>query len=387
MPYYHNIELSHDDPFLNLKEFPIVDKDLLRENKYEFKSESLNPKSTHNVTTGGTSGKPFSFLLDDSAYGAEWAFIMHGWRRVGYSPGDQMITFKGNNYENTDREKYWEYNPIYNTYEFSPFHLNSNTIDHYIQKIQNINPDYIHGYPSAITKFAKLSQDNSKHLPNITAVLAASENVYQTQREIIEDTFNTRLFSHYGQSEKVALAAECEYSNDYHFYPQYGVTEILDDDGQEVSIGERGEIVATGFLNKSMPFIRYRTGDYAIKGSVGDCPCGREYRTVESLQGREEKERTIFIDESNEVPIHTIYYTMHGSTLDGVSSIQFYQENPGEITIRIEPHSDSTAVDPDEIIDDLQGKLGEDFNIEINFVESIDLTESGKKKLLIQEYE
>lgn len=386
VPYYQGITLDNDDPFLNLGKFPIIDKKTIREDLDKFKSDSVEPKNTYNITTGGTSGEPFSFILDDSSYGAEWAFIMFGWERVGYSPGDQLITFKAINYKRTDDDVYWKYNPIYNTYEFSPYHLKPENIDSYIRKIKQIGPEYIHGYPSAITKLANLAQNSSISIPEISGVLAASENVYKTQRNIIENTLDTRLFSHYGQSEKVALGAECEHSSQYHLYPQYGVVEILDEEGNEVSVGETGEIVATGFLNNAMPFIRYRTDDYATKGEIGNCSCGRQYRILTSIKGREEKERSIYINDSHKVAIHLIYYAMHGSALDCVSAIQFYQEVPGELTLRIVPQENPDSVNQNKIINSIQGKVGADFRVNIQFVESVELTESGKKKLLIQEY-
>ncbi|WP_440771397.1 phenylacetate--CoA ligase family protein [Natronorubrum sp. DTA28] len=386
VPYYQDQSLPHEDPFRNLKVFPIVEKEEIRNRKEEFESTSSPSKQAHKITTGGTSGEPFAFTLADSAYGKEWAFIMHGWKRVGYSPGDQLITFKAISYGDTEEGKYWKYNPIYNTYEFSPYHLTIDNIDKYVRKINAIGPDYIHGYPSAITKLANLVEESPREFPDIEGVLAASENVYQTQREIIEEALNTRLFSHYGQSEKVALAAECEQSNKYHLYPQYGVTEILDEDGNEVAVGETGEIVATGFLNRAMPFIRYKTGDYATKGQIGACSCRRQYRVLQSIQGREEKERSIYVDESHEVAIHLIYYAMHGSTLDSVSSIQFYQQAPGEIVVRIEPRDDPDSIDTGGIINAFKGRLGEEFGVDIEFVDRVELTNSGKKQLLIQDY-
>lgn len=386
VPYYENITLT-DDPFRSLERFPIVDKEIIRNNREEFKSTAYDSDNTHRVATGGTSGEPFTFLLDDTVYGKEWAFIMTGWHRVGYTPGDQLITFKGLDYEGSDEGKYWKYNPIYNTYEFSPYHLTSENIDKYIDKINEINPKYIHGYPSAIVKLANFVQDEYNNFPDIDGVLAASENVYQVQREKIENVFDTRLFSHYGLSEKAVLAAECENSTQYHLYPQYGITEILDQKGDEINVGETGEIVATGFLNRSMPFIRYRTDDYATKSTIGGCSCSREYRTLESIKGRKEKERSIYIDESNEVALHTVYYVMHGNTLDGINSIQFYQELPGKMTVRIEPKDDQKKINTDEIIDSIKNKLGSKFEIDIRFVDSVELTDSGKKQLLVQEYE
>ncbi|MCY4732136.1 hypothetical protein KY092_16390 [Natronomonas gomsonensis] len=385
VPYYQEIELTHENPFVDLKKFPVVNKETIRNQKDAFKSEEYSAKNTYEIATGGTSGKPFSFILDDSTYGEEWAFIMTGWSRIGYSPGDKLISFRGVDYPKADEGKFWNYHPIYNTYEFSPFHLTEDNLDQYLSKIQKIDPDYIHGYASAITKLARLVEHNRDEFPAICGILAASENIYEAQREIMENTFNTRVFSHYGLSEKVALAAECEESSNYHFYPQYGVTELLNEEGQEVEVGETGEIVATGFLNHSMPFIRYRTGDYAEKQGINTCSCGREYLIANEIRGREQRERSLYIDESNKIPIYFIYFTLHRGSLDNVNSIQFYQKTPGEVTVRIEPDGAPDTVNKEKIIQSLKNKLGCGFEVDIEFVRQIKLTESGKKQLLIQD--
>lgn len=384
VPYYQEIDLPYEDPVQNLKHFPIVDKSTMRNHKEEFMSAAAHSTGTHEVTTGGTSGEPFSFTLSDDVYGKEWAFIMFGWRRVGYSPGDQLITFKSVSYEQADQGKYWKYNPIYRTYEFSPFHITNENVEGYVEKIWDIDPKYIHGYPSAVTKLARYVQEKDLSFPKIKGVLAASENLYQRQRETIESVFRTRVFSHYGQSEKVALAAECEDSTNYHLYPQYGYTEILDEQDNEVSVGGTGEVVATGFLNRAMPFIRYRTDDYATKGAVGGCSCGRAYRILPEIQGRVEKERKIYITAENGVPIGRVYYSMDHETLKGVGTIQFYQERPGEIVVRVVPQGSADLVDEKRITRSIETKLGDDFEVKIKFMKDVELTDAGKKQLLIQ---
>jgi len=387
VPYYRNVDLKHDDPYRNLKEFPIVDKETIRKNPEMFISNVVNEVNTYHVTTGGTSGEPFEFRLDNSTYGEEWAFIMTGWRRMGYEPDDQMISFKAVSYERADEGIFWKYNPLYNTYEFSPFHLTPENITEYVKKINKIDPKYIHGYPSAITTLANHVNNTNAQFPPIDGVFAASENVYNRQREIIENAFNTRVFSHYGQSEKVALAAECEYTSSYHAYPQYGYTELLNDAEKEVDVGETGEIVATGFLNTYLPFIRYRTGDYAVKGPIGDCKCGRAYRVLPEIQGREEKERMVYVDSNHTVAIHLLYYSMHGNALQNINSVQFYQEIPGELLVRIVPQTSSKDVNQQKITDSIKQKVGSKMSVKIEFVNNIELTESGKKKLLIQNIE
>jgi hypothetical protein len=41
-------------------------------------------------------------------------------------------------------------------------------------------------------------------------LLTGSENVYDDQRAVIERVFQRRLFSWYGHSEKLVMAAECD---------------------------------------------------------------------------------------------------------------------------------------------------------------------------------
>jgi len=62
------------------------------------------------------------------------------------------------------------------------------------------------------------------------------------------------------------------------------IVEILRE-GQPVAEGETGEVVVTGLHTYSMPFIRYRTGDIATRGS-NSCACGQPFSTLLDIQGR-----------------------------------------------------------------------------------------------------
>src|SRR5690606_38406780 len=48
----------------------------------------------------------------------------------------------------------------------------------------------------------------------------------------------------------------------------------------------RGEILATGFANRAMPLLRYRTGDVATLRQGAHCPCGRARPLIEGIDGR-----------------------------------------------------------------------------------------------------
>ena len=215
-------------------------------------------------------------------------------------------------------------------------------------------------------------------LPSPKVILCGSENLYAWQRRKAEDVFKCRVFSWYGQSEKVVLAGECDKSSEYHIFPQYGITEVIRHDGKSVSReGEMGEIVGTGFSNYAMPFIRYKTRDVAVLTNR-KCECGRAYRLLNRIEGR--MQDFVVSKTGHLIPMTTIPY----SFVNNVRQFQFYQERPGEVTLRIVRMPAYTEKDSQFIIRTLREKLGDEVDFSIEFVEDIARTETGKYLYLVQ---
>jgi len=382
IPFYSNINLT-GDPFRDIKRFPIVNKDTIQQNLSDFISNNMARYKAHLVTTGGTSGRQLRFYLDNSVYAKEWAFMITLWERVGYKLGDRIISIRGVEFRRTDRGIYWQKQPVYNALELSPFHMNPETLPLYIEKIKEWRPRFIHGYPSAITILAKyILNSDVKGLPRIKGLLLASENLYPWQRKLLEEAFKARAFSWYGQSEKVILAGECEFSSKYHVFPEYGYTELLGRDGSVIEEpGEEGELVGTGFLNYAMPFIRYRTGDYAKLSEEQACACGRHYKLIEDVKGRWLQEMVVGKHGSL---ISLTALNIHSNELNKVYNFQFFQDKPGEVTLRLKVNKSFKKEDEKRIIEAFKRKVGNELDIAIEKVNEIELAPSGKTRFLIQ---
>lgn len=386
VPFYKDIKLDDSKTsFENLLKFPIIDKQSIQENIDQFISTGISSHNTYYVTTGGTSGNTLGFYLDNSTYGKEWAFIVSLWQRAGYSLGDKIAAFRGVDFKDSNRYKFWQLNPIYNALELSPFQMSDDNLTNYLKKINIYSPLFFHGYPSAITILAKyIKSNNITVMPKIKAVFAASENIYLGQVEFLEKTLNTRFFSWYGQSEKVILAGECEHSHIYHVFPQYGYTEILGEDGSIIpweNTRERGELVGTSFMNMSMPFIRYRTGDYATIDGWGCEKCKREYPTITDVSGRWLQE--MLVGKSGAL-ISLTALNMHSNVFSNVHQYQFYQDLAGKVILNIVRKDSYSEIDTNNLLNEFSGKIGNDIEIEIQFVDHINRTRSGKSRMLVQ---
>jgi phenylacetate-CoA ligase len=94
-------------------------------------------------------------------------------------------------------------------------------------------------------------------------------------RERIETAFGARAYDLPGLTEIAAWGFECEArSGITHVHEDYCYPEVLDEQGQPVAPGGRGELVFTSLYRRAMPLLRYRTRD-VVQVADRTCPCGR----------------------------------------------------------------------------------------------------------------
>ncbi|HND78444.1 MAG TPA: phenylacetate--CoA ligase family protein, partial [bacterium] len=315
----------------------------------------------------------------------EFAFMTSQWKRVGYQVNDRIVTLRGNVIPSAKNQVFWEYEPIKNRLILSTYHMNENSLTTYIEKIRQFKPQFIHTYPSAVTVLAKfMVAHHIPPFPTLKAVLCSSEAFYPGQRELLENAFQCRIFSWYGLGEMVALAGECEYSHKYHIFPEYGYVELIDANGKIIdSEGTLGEIVGTGFDRDIMPFIRYRTGDFA-EYSDEKCSCGRNYRLLKRVEGRWLQEQ-IFTKKKNLISVTAL--NMHTPVFENVAQYQFEQSEIGRLILKLVPKKTFQNSDIADIKSTLTAKLDpSDIELEIKLVDTqqIESGRSGKFRFLIQ---
>jgi phenylacetate-CoA ligase len=365
-----------------LREFPLLDKETLQADLARFLPRDFDRLPHYEITTGGTSGNQLRFYVDDVSQSVETAFVHRLWSRVGYTPRCRKAAFRGVPFPDLRPGVYWRSNPIYNEMQFSPFHMSESTMGAYVDELSRYDPSYFHGYPSAIDLLAEyvIRNDLTRLFGRVRAVLLVSEAVTEAQRERIERAFSARAFAMYGHSERLILGGECELTSVYHHTPDYGVMEIVGDDGGPLTEpGNRGELVGTGLLNRSMPLIRYRTGDRATLMEAR-CECGRQWDRFSDIEGRWKQD---MLEGASGERISLTALNMHGSVFDRVARYQYYQERPGHCVLRVVPSPGFSERDERVILEAFHEKVGGRLTFSVEAVEEIPLTERGKLRLLV----
>lgn len=392
VPYYRSLfkrnHLLRTDfqSLEDLRKLPFLTKELILANKETLVSENYPKSKLLYYSTGGTTGTPMSFYNEKGvSRSKELAFMTSQWNRVGYAINDPMVTLRGNVVPSVSKNLFWEFEPIKNRLILSTYHMTNENLKQYVEKIRAFRPKFIHTYPSAVTVLAKFMKDNSvSPFETLKAVLCSSEAFYPGQRELLESVFQCRIYSWYGLGEMVVLAGECEISDKYHVFPEYGILEIVDSAGNVIDKeGQLGEIVGTGFDRDIMPFLRYRTGDFA-EYYDRTCACGRNYRLLKRVEGRWLQEQVVA---KNGSLISITALNMHSPIFENVFQYQFVQEKPGEIILKVVPKNNFSTNDETRILKEFGLKFSSTdiaFKIEKVNDENIDKGKSGKFRFLIQ---
>ena len=377
-----NIDINN---FIDFQALPFLTKNQIRKSTDSFLSKKYNKKELIKLSTGGSTGEPLLLYYEKGVIRTrEFVYMNDQWARIGYKFGDKLAVFRSSLVRGVENSKLWEYDPIKNRWIYSSFDLTSTNLPIVIDHLRKVRPKYLYVYPSALTILANyMKQYKESPISSIKGILSGSENTFPSQIKLFKDVFNCPVFRWYGLGELSALAGSCEYSPDYHCYNTYSYVELIDENGLPVKeIGERGEIVGTTFDNYAMPLIRYRTGDYAIYGGNKCEKCGRIGLLFKEIEGRTQEK---IVDRNGN--IHSLgpyLFGIHEEFWANINAIQFVQEEIGKLKISVVSNSLKPLELMKYVYELFIKRFRNNFDIEINPVNEIKRTKSGKHKYLIQ---
>lgn len=385
VPYYRKLmdvrklkptDISSAD---DLHKLPILTREDVKNNFSTLVAKNYTSSKLILGHTSGTTGSPLEFYYDEQICLVKNVVDWRQKRWAGVNPGDRIALFLGRVVVPITEKKppFWRSNWVLNHLLFSSFHMSSENIDEYVDKLERFKPKAIEAYPSTAYIIGRFLLGLNKTLP-LKAVFTSSETLVPQQREIIERAFECKVFDYYGMAERVVFATECQTHQGHHLNMDFGVTEILNKDNQPITFGEMGRIVATGLHNYGMPLVRYQTSDISsIRPKK--CSCGREFPLMEDVTTKDED----IITTKDGRLISSSILTHPFKPMHSVAESQIIQEDRDHIRIKIVKRSAYEEKDTQYLLDEFKKRIGQDMKIEIEFVESIARTKAGKFRWVI----
>ena len=145
-------------------------------------------------------------------------------------------------------------------------------------------------YAAYLTEVAQQELSIDTESTAVKSIMIAGEPASPATRDLLETAWGARTVEFFGTTENYSYhGVECEARDGIHFWEDRIVTEIVDpESGAQLPKGEFGELVITNLSSKSMPAIRFRTGDLTAIAKDA-CKCGSAHNRIQYLQGRLEQ--------------------------------------------------------------------------------------------------
>lgn len=357
VPYYRDIFLKNKwtpEDFSridDLKNFPVLTKKLIIENRDRLIADNRKLERAYSITTSGSSGDKLQFFIDDSTLKKEAAFNMRAYIEQGAKMYDSPSVWLRRYVPKDSDSPLWYYDYELKRLYMSAYHLNTETIQLYIDKINSGNYQTICTYPSSAYILACLCEENNLKLKNVKKIHVTSEKMLNQWYDKVIETFDIVPCGHYGQMEKVSFMHQTEESKDYKQNYEYGVDEFYDNGD-----GTFG-LIATGFLNYYMPFIRYQTEDTFIL----------ENGKIKEINGRSSD---ILVSSSGARLPGVNFYSWIDKKMPDIKMFQIIQKTEKDIVFNYVQNCNCTVDIKDDIIKGLSSRLGE-MNYTINRVDQI----------------
>jgi len=290
VPYYNNLFKKinlHPDDIKEAKDFekiPILNRSDIIENYDLLFSDEVNKDLMKVSTTGGSTGVPLKIAMSPKENRELPKWRMLNW--WGLNPNVNMASlYRGLPIKGIKKIVLNIINWPQHTIRFDATHMTTENIEKFIQNLQRYNPQLIHGYVGAVDAVADYILKHKIVVPSPKTIWLTAAPISKIQEKKITKAFNAPVCDQYGCSELYFISAECQKKEGLHVFEDLIRLEFLDENNENVEIGEYGDVVFTNLEEYGFPLIRYMNGDRG-RYLKDRCSCGMSLPLMDKVRGR-----------------------------------------------------------------------------------------------------
>lgn len=364
-------DLNNFNKFENIREIPILTKEVLRENINLIRT--IEKKYAILAKTGGTTGISLNVYYTKDDNQRRFANVNAFRSHYGYQFGQRTAWFSGKALlkPNSKSKIFWRTDYLFNIRYYSTFHINDKSASYYLNNILKYRPLYFVGFPSCLYELAVFGINNNFERPDfVKAIFPNAETITEEMREVIEGYFGARIHDQYGSAEGAPHIFQ--YEDGYRFDCREGFLEVLDDKGEPTTMGR---MIVTSYHTKGTPLIRYDIGDIVELEEKFDY---NKLPKIKRIIGREMN----FIVSQETGKINAGNISNATKDIKGIVAFQIIQNSLDIVLVKIKKSKEFTATQEKHFIENLRERLGDSIEIELEYVDEISRDKSGKFNII-----
>ena len=356
----------------DLKNVPTLTKQNIIDNYNRLIAKNISQIPHHRSATGGSTGDPMKYLLDNRSWSFSNANNILNWERTGYKYGDKFIALGSSSLHVNQKQslRHSIYYRLKNKIGLSGINMSDEVCKEYLSFIKQNKIKYIYGYASAIFLLTKYAM-NHQIKADIYACYPTSEILTPLYRETIENVFDCKVVNCYGAHDGGITAFE--HKRGFFEVGYNSIVHIHEKDAYMM-----GTALLTDLLNYAMPLINYKLGDelqmdegksgaYAYNGQILNHVNGRTSDVIR-LENGKVLTGPGFTILFKDLPVeaYSIEKNGYNSLLCNLKKQTHYEKKHENL-----------------IISTLKKQAGSKTEIFIKYVDEFKLTKSGKRRYFI----
>lgn len=358
----------------DLVKLPALTKETIRDHFDEIIPDNIKLFPYKKSATGGSTGDPLKYLLDNRSWSMTNANSIINWEKVGYKYGDKFIALGSTSLHvsKSTSLKHKIYYKIKNKIGLNGINMSDEVCEDYINFIKREKIYFIYGYASAIYLLAKYALENNKDV-KIQACFPTSEVLTDHFRKTIHEAFYCEILDCYGANDGGVTAFAKEKG---FFEVGYNCLVRIENPDQHGV----GPALLTVLSNYAMPMINYKLGDNIRIDDLRNKDYPYNGQVINEVLGR----------------TSDILYLENGRILTGPGFTVLFKDIPVDYYC-IEKDSTNSLIcwmiklpeynDNHEklVLQTLNKQAGDDITIGFRYIEEPFLSESGKRKYFIDD--
>ena len=383
VPYYRKMmqDISYD-PLKDytgpedLAKFPITTKKDLKTNRASiFLKENADTAKLFNDHTSGSTGMPLKIYRDWNERAFQVAKYLRVLFKNGYSVKDKFLSVSNPTRLGGDKtilQKFGFIRRLAVSYLLP--------IPQIVDILLDYKPQVLSGNRSHIDLIALELLKREIRPKSLKLVMVGAEIIHDNSRNLYKQAFGLNSIECYGSVEMGLMAYEISGKQGLHLNEDLTYFEFLDKNGNSVSPGEPGRIVVTDLINKTMPFIRYDQGDYAITKTFAGTD-GKPERRIAKIIGRDDDQ--VILPDGSIKPCAVFYVILH--EFQGIMQFRVIQKTKSHFQVKIAASHSYFNEIYNQIMNYLYNSFPKYCQFDLLRVDSIEPDPNGKLRIFISD--
>ncbi len=347
---------------------PILTKEIIRQRYSDIVPDNINEIAHRKHSTGGSTGEPLHFIIDENTWGYVTAAKIYAWKTTGFHYGEPFLAFGSSSLFRVNKKNWLHdiYYKLRNVISLNGMNMEDSICRKYLEIAHKKRIKYIYGYASSIYILASyVKKHNVKY--KLNAVFTTSEVLTPEYRQVIEEAFDTKVMDCYGAHDGGITAFEIERGSYFVGYNTFCEVE---------NPSEISTLYCSNLIDFAFPMLRYEVGDAVVMDNTENTHYNGQI--IKKIEGRTGDIIRLKNGHTITNPGFTIVFKQFN-----VKAYRIKQLSESSLVVTLVVLPNFKKEEESKIIDTIKKYAGDDCEILIEYIDQFEPLENGKRRFIM----